>query len=91
MNVGLLKSILGGDETDGESDDRACNITGHEWDTSISGYHASGVPHFGFGDSWQIEKKYHKQCKKCGRSKFPKETIGKVRVDKETDELTVVQ
>lgn len=71
-------------------DNRACNVSGHDWDTSVSGYHASGVPYFGFGKTFTIKKKYHKKCTKCGTAKFPKETIGRVKVNKEDDSLEIL-
>lgn len=88
--VGLTPDPSGADG-EAEEDTSPCNVSGHDWsDIRTHGYYTSGVPHFGPGDSWEIEKKMHKECTKCGRAQFDKTTIGKVAVDKDTDELVIV-
>lgn len=72
--------------------DKPCSKVGHSHEkTGVVGYHTYGVPYFGFGTSFKVKRKDREECPKCGDVRFPKTYVGKIRVDKETDELTVVQ
>ena len=81
------------EEAENENNDKlSCNINGHNWQVDgINGYYTSGVPHLMSKDSFTVKKKIHKKCSKCGKSNFVKEKIGEIKVNKETDELTVKQ
>ena len=78
--------------SDVDAEERPCRVTGHDWhETGVTGYYTHGVPHFGPGDSWRVEKKLRFECRKCGDVKFKNKSVGRIKVDKETDELTVVE
>lgn len=75
-----------------QNEEKACNISGHSFEQKYGPeYHAHGVPHFGRGDSFTVKKSISEECSKCGKYRQRKEKIGKVRVDADTDEMTVVQ
>lgn len=90
--MSLLGKLLGRESEEAESDDRACNVSGHDFQPKNGPhYHSKGVPHFGFGSYFTIEKKIPEECTKCGKYRQREKQIGKVSVDKETDELTILQ
>ena len=75
-----------------EIESGSCNRYGHNWENlGVSGYHTHGVPHFGMGDSFKVERQDRYKCTKCGKVKFEKRKVGRIKVNKKTDELTVVQ
>jgi len=89
MIMGIISRLF---TSDVDGDEKPCRVTGHDWrETGVSGYYTHGVPHFGPGDSWRVEKKLRIECRKCGDVKFKNERVGRIKVDKETDELSVVQ
>lgn len=86
----IVKRLFGTVEAE-ESDEKPCNVSGHNWGgEEVSGYYTSGVPHFGRGDSWRVKRQYRQECMKCGKVRYEKDRIGKISVDKTTDELTIV-
>jgi len=92
----IIEKLFGSGETessvDDENEDLACNVAGHEWEQKHSpSYYAHGVPGFGPGNKFKVEKKTMYECVKCGNLNQEKEVIGRIAVDLDTDELTVIQ
>lgn len=86
-----LRYLLGSMSSE-EASQKPCNITGHEWEhKGVKGYYTRGVPHFTAGSSWTVVRDDHYECGKCGKPDFRETKVGRVKVDKETDELTVIQ
>jgi hypothetical protein len=73
-----------------QSNDKACNISGHDWQSAYSSdYYARSKT---FKDNvLRVKKKTHEKCRKCSNYQNNREWIGKVKIDKETDELTVIE
>lgn len=77
-------------EVEEEGGERPCNQTGHNWKPAYS------PDYYARSEVWKdnilkIEKTTHEECSKCGGYRKHNEWIGKVKADKETDELTVIQ
>lgn len=88
-----LSRLLSSSESnpdDSPDHQRPCNVTGHDWQPAYSpDYFARSAT---FRDNvMRFKKKTHEKCSKCDDYRSQREWIGKVKIDKETDELTVIR
>lgn len=84
----LSRLFSSSDDGDGE---QPCNVSGHDWKhKEVHGFYTHGVPYFGLGKSFRVDRKDYYKCRKCGKADFREKSIGTIKVDADSNELTVV-
>lgn len=86
-----LFGLFGSDDTEEhETDDKPCNVSGHDWPEWKVGSLGPYVRSTGFGSKMKVYTTVTRNCRKCDKFDSKDKTIGYISVDEKNEEIEVV-